>query len=765
MCLESIFADGKLKLQETAKASHITLSVSASIVRNISPDIVCMKSLLVVVTAFVVMIELRTANATVSVPVVVSTLYDSAPRIYDFAVNDDGNVFYVVPGRNAVYRLSSGAYAATPLLVAGSESSRGTMDGAGLVARFYNPQGITFDIANNIAYITDNFNCRIRALHVSSNITVATLAGSSLGHTDGVGTLAQFYYPWGIAYHSSGVLYVADCYYNNAVAYYTGYFRKVIVSVANVTTITLVSRDYYYYLCVNGNGSLFYATTFNNVLLVNVSSGKITVLAGLFGAPGIIDGPGQSARFNYLQGIALNSDETALILADQNNQRIRKLDLATNNVTTIAGSATKGAIDGPGLSSTFNYPVGAKWHCDMTSALCGLLVADLLNNALRFVAIEGPTNTATFSAQSTRSTELTRTESTSGATSLSRSSTISLSRSLSRYSRTWSRSEVDTSSLTATSLPTQSSSQSDSNDRSNSNSLSASSTSTSVLSSSNSATSTSSRSITRHSPSASAIISLSSSISLSGSLNHSISRHTPSASTTIYCALVPADGSTSVGSLQSFNATSATSVTEVIPLTPPAAAAVSNSSVAISRTTLLQNLPFGVNLSLSLGGTVRGGPVDGWELVSALVQAFPIDSLFPLVVATAPTTLLSTAVAGRTQTLAVLLDPPLTFGTNPSSPRWLPTSLSTFRSVTLVLKLSLRCPTDHSISTDVSFEVPCPGQVQPLASEVKSASIVALYATSLAGAAGSGAVGRLGAVRNLVLCSGKHVGPKGCCHW
>ncbi|CUG06490.1 Hypothetical protein, putative, partial [Bodo saltans] len=156
-----------------------------------------------------------------------------------------------------------------------------------------------------------------------------------------------------------------------------------------------------------------------------------------------------------------------------------------------------------------------------------------------------------------------------------------------------------------------------------------------------------------------------------------------------------------------------------------------------------------------LGGTIRGGPVDGWELVSALVQAFPIDSLFPLVVATAPTTLLSTAVAGRTQTLAVLLDPPLTFGTNPSSPRWLPTSLSTFRSVTLVLKLSLRCPTDHSISTDVSFEVPCPGQVQPLASEVKSASFVALYATSLAGAAGSGAVGRLGAVRNLVLFSGR----------
>ena len=123
------------------------------------------------------------------------------------------------------------------------------------------------------------------------------------------------------------------------------------------------------------------------------------------------------------------------------------------------------------------------------------------------------------------------------------------------------------------------------------------------------------------------------------------------------------------------------------------------------------------------------------------------NSVVPLVTAEMPLTLLSANVVARQQFFAVVLRPPNTTG------RWFPSSLNTFRAVSLVVTLVLRCPTDPTISADVAVEIPCPGQEQPLAEEVKAAGTAALYSTSIAGLAGGGAVGRVAAVRSLVLCN------------
>lgn len=59
-----------------------------------------------------------------------------------------------------------------------------------------------------------------------------------------------------------------------------------------------------------------------------------------------------------------------------------------------------------------------------------------------------------------------------------------------------------------------------------------------------------------------------------------------------------------------------------------------------------------MNLSLSLGGTIRGDPVlDGWRVVGSVVNVFPSDSLFPLLSAVVPVMLKSTTVGGRKQSL------------------------------------------------------------------------------------------------------------------
>jgi hypothetical protein len=43
---------------------------------------------------------------------------------------------------------------------------------------------------------------------------------------------------------------------------------------------------------------------------------------------------------------------------DEDNNRIRKIDLRTRTTTTLAGSGHAGVKDGPGSSAKFNYPGG-----------------------------------------------------------------------------------------------------------------------------------------------------------------------------------------------------------------------------------------------------------------------------------------------------------------------------------------------------------------------------------------------------------------------
>jgi hypothetical protein len=151
--------------------------------------------------------------------------------------------------------------------------------------------------------------------------TVATLAGSTQGYTDAVGTAAQFNSPWGIVYHKSsgssgGVLYVAD--YGNARV------RRILVATANVTTVAaLPAGSNGICLCITNNGTFLYVTMYYAVVRVNAADGALLTLAGTASNPGFADGVGSSARFNVAQGIALNTDESALVIVDRDNWRIR----------------------------------------------------------------------------------------------------------------------------------------------------------------------------------------------------------------------------------------------------------------------------------------------------------------------------------------------------------------------------------------------------------------------------------------------------------
>jgi len=86
-------------------------------------------------------------------------------------------------------------------------STQGYKDGIGSQAQFYCPYGITIDKEGNIL-VADYGNHRIRK--VTPQGVVSTVAGSNQGHVDGECTSALFNCPADIALDSKGRMVVVE---------------------------------------------------------------------------------------------------------------------------------------------------------------------------------------------------------------------------------------------------------------------------------------------------------------------------------------------------------------------------------------------------------------------------------------------------------------------------------------------------------------------------------------------------------------------------
>jgi hypothetical protein len=97
----------------------------------------------------------------------------------------------------------------------------------------------------------------------------------------------------------------------------------------------------------------------NNFLVrrMNMSSGVVSTLAGHWERGAFQDGVGSAAGFNYPWGVALNAAGTIALVADHYNQLVRKIVVSSSSVTTLAGVALQsGHTNGVGSAATFSYP-------------------------------------------------------------------------------------------------------------------------------------------------------------------------------------------------------------------------------------------------------------------------------------------------------------------------------------------------------------------------------------------------------------------------
>ena len=106
----------------------------------------------------------------------------------------------------------------------------------------------------------------------------------------------------------------------------------------------------------------------------------VTTFAGFVNFTGATDATGTKATFDQPRGIA--TDGANLYVADTFNHIIRKVDLATSAVTTVAGQAsTSGSQDGTGTGATFDFPTG------ITTDGTNLFVTDYDNGTIRKIVI------------------------------------------------------------------------------------------------------------------------------------------------------------------------------------------------------------------------------------------------------------------------------------------------------------------------------------------------------------------------------------------
>lgn len=295
----------------------------------------------------------------------------------------DGTIYIADTGNDLIRKISSnGLSASTPTPahlrhlsvdvenVAGSEHRARYRDGVGPNARFNNPEGMAISPDGKTLYVADSRNNMIRKIDLATK-TVSTIAGHTFPSSgDGVGKSAGFETPRGLAISPDGkTLYVADS-GNNMI-------RKIDLATNTVTTLAgagkltpghadgvgaqatfLEPRS----LAISADGQVLYiADTRNNLIRKMVlATNSVSTLAGHAGFPGTLNGPGPDAYFYH--PISISIDGNKLYVADGANADIRMIDLSTGVVSTVAGATLNGGVpiagreDGMGVEGHFQFP-------------------------------------------------------------------------------------------------------------------------------------------------------------------------------------------------------------------------------------------------------------------------------------------------------------------------------------------------------------------------------------------------------------------------
>ena len=305
------------------------------------------------------------------------------------AVDHAGNV-YIADRSNSVIRMISATTGNISTYAGNGVWGLAGMGGPATAASLRNPDAV-FAAANGDLYLTDWWNDMAMSVdHTTGNIEARCGTGEQGGDGDsGSATLARMEIPGGIFTDGAGNIYIAD-YGNNRV-------RKVAST--GIVYNFAGGAGYGYagdggpataamFASPNGifgdkDNNIYVSDAGNNVIRKISAAGIISTVVGN-GAAGYTGDGGLATSAQLSAPGALYIDNNKIMfIADKGNNVIRRVDLNTGTISTVAGNGTAGfsGDGGPAIAAELNGPSGI-WQ----DYLGALYIADMGNARVRKVA-------------------------------------------------------------------------------------------------------------------------------------------------------------------------------------------------------------------------------------------------------------------------------------------------------------------------------------------------------------------------------------------
>jgi uncharacterized protein YjiK len=292
------------------------------------------------------------------------------------AVDGSGNLYITDTGNQRVRKVTYATHDISTLAGNGGGGFYGE-GGPGTSAGMTSPSDLATDSAGNV-YIVDAPDARILKWDASTHI-ISTVAGNGVGGCYGTcgdggpATSASFGYPGGVAVDGLRNIYIADEVNNDV--------RMVDASTHDISTVTSAFEPTG--VAVDTAGNLYFAGPGSNYIQeYDATTHALSIVAGSYtrGYSGD-NGLATAAELNSPEGVAVDSDGN-LYIADTGNNCIRRVDHTTQIITTVAGNGTYGfgGDGGPATSANLGEPM----HVAVDS-LGNLYIADWGNNRIRKV--------------------------------------------------------------------------------------------------------------------------------------------------------------------------------------------------------------------------------------------------------------------------------------------------------------------------------------------------------------------------------------------
>ena len=293
----------------------------------------------------------------------------SIGNVYSVAVDRFGNVYSCDNYYNNVRIISPDGMIQT-LAGTGYPGYSGE-GGPASLARLSAPFSVAMDPAGNLD-IADAANFLIR--QVNTRDTITAVAGNHVyGYYsgDGIPALSAKIGAAGVGFDNVGNMFIADG--NTRVRKVN--LAGIISTVAGSGAVgyggvggpaTNAALDGVSGVCVDNSGNIYIAEKNNNVIRkVTASTGKISTFCGIqnvfaFSGDG---GQASAAKLNGPNAVRIDPQGN-LVIVDQNNCRIRRVNLTTGIITTIAGSSSTAGWAGDGGSPTaakLAFPFDVAW--------------------------------------------------------------------------------------------------------------------------------------------------------------------------------------------------------------------------------------------------------------------------------------------------------------------------------------------------------------------------------------------------------------------